>query len=164
MKTRDHAFANRVLLIPFCYPVPPERQDRGLLEKLKAERSGILFRALHAYHAVIERGYQFTGEANFGFKASNIVLEDTPVNTVDAFVSQCCNLNPESFTPTEALHSAYTEFCNHIGRPLIADRAAFSRTLNSCLCGQLRQDKQRVNGIPLNGYRGISLKGENNYV
>lgn len=117
LKTRDHAFANRVLLIPFCYPVPPERQDRWLLEKLKAERSGILFRALHAYRSVIERGYQFTGEANFGFRPSSIVLEDTSANIVEEFVSQCCKLNQESFTPTEALHSAYTEFCNHIGRP-----------------------------------------------
>lgn len=157
LKTRDHAFANRLLLVPFLYSVPPERQDRMLLEKLKAERPGILFQALHAYRSVVDRGYTFTGEAHFGFKASNIVLEATPANTVEDFVAQCCTLVPEVFTPTEELHSAYIAFCNQIGCPPIADRSSFSRTLNAYLCGQIRQDKQRVNGIPANGYRGIKL-------
>lgn len=157
LKTRDHAFANRVLLIPFCHPVPPERQDRGLLEKLKAERPAILYHALHAYRAVVDRGYQFAGEANFGFRPSSIILEATPANTVEDFVAQCCTLDPEVFTPTEELHSAYIAFCNQVGCLPIADRSSFSRTLNACLCGQIRQDKQRVNGIPANGYRGIKL-------
>ena len=158
LRTRDHAFANRVLLIPFCFPVPPERQDRGLLDKLKSERPGILFHTLRAYRAVIERGYQFTGEADFGFRANDILLADTPNNTMENFVSQCCVLDPETFTPTEGLHRAYTAFCTASGCSSIADRASFSRALNNSLCGQLRQDKRRINGVPLNGYRGIALK------
>lgn len=164
LKSRDHAFANRVLLVPFFYPVPPERQDRGLLEKLKAERPAILYQALHAYHAVMDRGYQFTGEVRFGFTPSHIVLEENSANTMETFVTRCCELDKEVFTSSEALHNAYISFCDQVGCPAIADRASFSRALNACLCGKLRQDKKRVNGVPTNGYWGIKLKGEDIYV
>lgn len=164
LKSRDHAFANRVLLVPFFYPVPPERQDRGLLEKLKAERPAILYQALHAYHAVMDRGYQFTGEVRFGFTPSHIVLEENSANTMETFVTRCCELDKEVFTSSEALHNAYISFCDQVGFPAIADRASFSRALNACLCGKLRQDKKRVNGVPTNGYWGIKLKGEDIYV
>lgn len=161
LKSRDHAFARRLLLVPFRYPVPPERQDRNLLKKLKSERPGILYQALCAYHDVISRGYQFTGERQYGFKASQIVLDASPANTLADFVARCCDLDPDTFTPTESLQEAYLNFCNSVGHTAILDRAAFSRALNGYLSGQLRPDKQRVNGIPLNGYRGIKLKGGN---
>lgn len=161
LKSRDRAFARRLLLVPFHYPVPPERQDRHLLGKLERERSGILHQALHAYHNVVSRGYQFTGEREYGFKANQIVLEESSVNTLADFVAQYCDLEPNTFTPTEDLHNAYLQFCGSAGCLAIQDRSAFSRALNEHLSGQLRPDKQRVNGIPLNGYRGIRLKGGN---
>lgn len=161
LKSRDRAFARRLLLVPFHYPVPPEQQDRHLLGKLEREQSGILNQVLYAYHNVVSRGYQFTGEREYGFKASQIILEESSVNTLADFVAQCCDLEPNTFTPTEDLHNAYLQFCGSAGCSAIQDRSAFSRALNGHLSGQLRPDKQRVNGIPLNGYRGIRLKGGN---
>lgn len=160
LKTRDKAFARRLLLIPFRYPVPDHRKDRDLLNKLKAERSGILHLALCAYQNVVARGYTFSGEARFGFTADQIELETAPVNAVAVFSAQYCEVDAEYFTPTEELHLAYLQMCTRCGFLPIADRAAFSRALNSHLKGTVTLEKRRIDGIPTNGFQGLKLRGE----
>lgn len=55
----DEAFVNRVVCIPFRYAVPKERQDPHLREKLRAERAGIVIRAIAAYWRLVHRNYIF---------------------------------------------------------------------------------------------------------
>lgn len=161
LKCRDQAFAKRLLLVPFLYPVPPEQQDRDLLTKLMAERAGILYLAVNAYRDVVKRGYQFTGEGRFGFTVQQIVVEEPPPDSVALFYNKCCiPATEEIFTPTEVLHEAFKSFCVASGLPTIYDRAAFSRALRGHLGGQIIPDKRRVNGIPTNGYKGIMLREE----
>lgn len=161
LKCRDQAFAKRLMLVPFLYPVPPEQQDRDLLTKLMAERAGILYLALNAYRDVVKRGYQFTGEGRFGFTVQQIVVEEPPPDSVALFYNKCCiPATEEIFTPTEVLHEAFKSFCVASGLPTIYDRAAFSRALRGHLGGQIIPDKRRVNGIPTNGYKGIMLREE----
>lgn len=160
LKSRDPAFARRLLLIPFQHPVADKDKDRDLLNKLKLERAGILYLALCAYRNVVQRGYVFTGEDRFGFTVDHIVVDTPRPSSMELFAADCCILNQQAFTPTEALHRAFLTFCERRALPIIADRAAFSRALNSHFRGLLKTDKQRVNGIPTNGYWGISLREE----
>ena len=160
LKSRDAAFARRLLLIPFRYPVADKDKDRDLLNKLKLERSGILYQALHAYRGVVQRDYTFTGEARFGFTTEHIVVEAPAPDSTAIFSSECCVLDPQAFTSSEALHTAFLKFCCLHSLPSIADRAAFSRALNNHHKGLLRADKKRLAGIPTNGYWGIRLKEE----
>lgn len=78
LRTRDAAFANRILLIPFRFPVPPEQMDHHLLEKLMMERSGILFAAISAFREVARRNFIFSGEEIYGFKLRDIVIPESP--------------------------------------------------------------------------------------
>lgn len=158
LKDRDEAFAKRVLLVPFRFPVPEEQMDHTLLEKLKRERSGILYWALTAYREVVRRNYQFTGEERFGFKPQQIMIQESPQTKVGDFVSACCLLEEGAFASTETLHEAYLRFCAQQGQEAIADRAAFSKALKSCLGEKIQAHKKRVGGVPLNGYFGICLK------
>lgn len=158
LKSRDHAFARRLLLVPFLYPVPPEQQDRDLLTKLMAERSGILYMALTAYRDVVTRGFRFTGEERFGFTAQQIIVEEQGPDSMALFCNSCCVLEQESFTPTKTLHETFKSFCAANMLPAINDRAAFSHALNTYFCGQIRSDKRRVDGVPTNGYWGIRLR------
>lgn len=159
LKCRDQAFAKRLLLVPFLYPVPSEQQDRDLLTKLMAERPGILYLALNAYRDVALRGYQFTGEERFGFTVQQIVVEEPPPDSVALFCENCCTLTVDRvFTGTEALHRAYKTFCAANGLPTINNAAAFSRALKRQLCNQIQSDKQRVDGVSINGYWGIKLR------
>lgn len=158
LKDRDEAFAKRVLLVPFRVPVPEEQMDRHLLEKLEQEKSGILHWALTAYREVVHRNYQFTGEEYFGFKPQQIVIQEAPQLKLESFVTACCVLGEGSFTSTENLHQAYLRFCAQEKQETIEDRAAFSRALKLSLGEKIQSHKQRVNGVPLNGYLGIHLK------
>lgn len=158
LKTRQQPFARRLLLMPFLYPVPEWKKDRNLLDKLKMERSGILYLALRAYCGVVAHGYHFTGEAKYGFTAEQIVLDKGPGDGVQLFADQCCVLMPDCFTPTEQLHNAYLVFCHQMGLDSISNRAAFSRALKLHFGDKIYLDKQRVGGTPLNGYHGIQLK------
>lgn len=160
LKCRDQAFARRLLLVPFLYPVPPEEQDRDLLTKLMAEQSGILYLALNAYRNVVMRGYQFTGEERFGFKAEQIVVDEPQPDAVRIFADNCCVFdNGETFTATQVLHDAYLSFCAMSRFPAINDKAAFSRAFRGYLGERISQGKQRVNGVSINGYRGVKLRG-----
>ena len=157
LKSRDQAFAERILLIPFRISIPEGQRDTGLIDKLCQEKPGILYQSLKAYREVIRRNYQFAGENEFGFRLEEIAIPEQPANHIASFVSRHCQLFPEAFTSTEALHLAFMDFCREAGCPTILDRAAFSRTLRLQLAGQIEPLKRRVNGTPMNGYTGIQL-------
>ncbi len=161
LRTIDEAFAGRILLIPFRFPVPQERMDHHLLDKLMVERSGILFAAVSAFREVVRRNFIFTGEDLYGFKLRDIVIPESPQVGVEAFLQACCEVgNSEQFTTSETIYTAYLRYCAQTARNALGSSAAFSRTLNSLLLGQIQPIKRRVDGIPLNGYKGIRLKGE----
>lgn len=52
------AFTGRVNIVPFGQVIPKEERDPALLDKLKAEGSGILNRLLDAYDAYRSEGLQ----------------------------------------------------------------------------------------------------------
>lgn len=159
LRVRDEAFAQRILLVPFCFPVPEAQQDFDLLDKLKREKRGIIYCALAAYREVMRRNYQFTGEARFGFKLNDIQVPAQAIDKIPLFVDQCCELDPTAFTTTTELHQGFEIFCRQLGiSSSLPDRSAFSRALRTHLAGQITAKKKRVNGTPLNGYEGIRLK------
>ena len=157
----DEAFANRVLLIPFQYPVPEEQRDPKLLESLKAERSGILYRAILEYRELVENGYVFAGDDVISFQSQCVERGVVPPDGVAEFVSACCVMDAEHFTSTEQLHLAYLDFCREHHLPSLNDRGAFSRQFSAAVGFAAKREKQRVNGVPMNGYRGVMLAGGN---
>lgn len=57
----DEAFLKRIVVIPFYYSVPKERQDFHLLERLDAERGAIVSKAIRAYFRLRNQHYRFSG-------------------------------------------------------------------------------------------------------
>ena len=159
LSSPDDAFLNRVLLVPFRHAVPKSQQDPTLFEKLTQERSGILYHALTAYHEVAQSqgAYVFAGDDYFTFDTQVGETHLRIPESVQAFVKHYC-IAADNFTPTEVLYSAYLKVSGHEGFAPISDAAAFSRQL-SLICGdRIVRKKQRINGIPTNGYCGIALK------
>jgi P4 family phage/plasmid primase-like protien len=81
-----HVF-ERIVIIECGEPCPPEKQDRGLLEKMYAERDGIVAECFAAASVVIGRGYKYTlpkasASANEQYKKE--------VSTVKTFASEYC--------------------------------------------------------------------------
>ena len=58
----DDAFMQRAVVIPFFHSTPKEKQDRGLLDRLKAEKSAIASKALEAYIRLRKNHYKFSGD------------------------------------------------------------------------------------------------------
>lgn len=155
----DEAFAKRVLLIPFRYSVPKERQNPYLLEQLKGERPGILYRAILEYRELRHNGYVFSGDDRISFFTQCADRGTDPVDAMETFLADCCSVDSEAFTSTESLHLAYLDFCREHRLPALNDRAAFSRQFSTAAGAAVKREKQRVNGVPMNGYRGIILIG-----
>lgn len=155
----DEAFAKRVLLIPFQYSVPKEQQDSHLLERLKAERSGILYRAILEYRELVRNNYVFAGDDVISFQTQCVECGAVPPDSVAEFVSACCIMQAEQFTSTEQLHIAYLDFCREHHLPSLNDRGTFSRQFSAVVGFAAKREKQRVNGVPMNGYRGVMLIG-----
>ena len=149
----DEAFLQRMVVIPFQYPVPEEAQDKHLLDKLMLERPAIAARAIDAYRALVSRNYEFIrpgGATVFGCPPM--------IDVLLAFLDHCCMMDSSSFSSTLDLHTAFNEFCCREGLPTIKDRVQFSRQLNSLCVGRIKKDKHRMGKKTFNGYVGIRLK------
>jgi len=57
---RSEGFYRRLIIIRFENPVPPEKRDPNLIEKLAAERDGIFMWALEGLKRLIANGYAFS--------------------------------------------------------------------------------------------------------
>ena len=71
---RDDAFVERIVTIPFDYATPPERRDRDLLVKLKAERDAIATIAVQYYFDLVRKKYDFEGK--YIMNASTGILQN----------------------------------------------------------------------------------------
>lgn len=151
-ETPDPAFSEREVLVPFLYPVPKEKQDKFLLEKLKSERSGIVNKALQHYLRLVADNYVFC-------PIGNIIPEDVsidPVKVILDFSKTCCDFSDENAkVSTMELFLAYESFCEDRGLPKV-DKNAFSGIFNKINPTAV---KKKINSAQ-QGYIGVKLKKE----
>lgn len=55
----DDAFWNRLILLPFSFAVPPDQQDKGLLDKLVGESLAIVVKSTEAFKRLRANNYIF---------------------------------------------------------------------------------------------------------
>lgn len=77
---------NRIMVIDCPNVIPPKKQDKQLLDKMYAERDGIVFKAITALQTVICNGYRFSepesvSAARQAYKSTN--------STVVSFFEEC---------------------------------------------------------------------------
>lgn len=159
----DQAFLNRILLLPFQYPIPAAQQDRHLTEKLMAERSGILYKAIMAYRTLVSHGYIFTGDDIYCFANAHQPAEETvsQTDTLEQFARECCVEAVDEFIPTDTLFQCYTNFCQNLNQGSFGNSQVFSAKFKGMiqqLIPAVELKKQRFNGVLCNGYKGISLR------
>ena len=151
----DSAFCARLVTVPFLYPIPKERQDKHLLEKLLMERSAIAVKALDAYLLLRARNYQFLQVQGEMCPVTGYISD---AELMDAFLAGCCMFSDEAYTFTADLLAAYNQFRASRGAPPLTDPAIFSRQLNQFCPRPIHGKRRRINGANLNGYQGIGLR------
>lgn len=82
---------DRMIQIECKNVIPKEKQDKFLLDKMSAERNGIVYKAIMALKSVISAGYQFT-EPHSVIEARKIYMEEN--NTVISFYNDCMTKRP----------------------------------------------------------------------
>jgi putative DNA primase/helicase len=131
VSSHDQAIWDRIVLIPFDNRVPPDKQDRTLIDRLRMEAPGILAWAVEGLKEYRRIGLQRPSSVE---AATNAYRSE--MDTIGAFVKACCELEkdventnlqddsglpppPEDPRPFEVkaleLYRAYEDFCKQEG-------------------------------------------------
>ena len=103
----DHAIWRRIHLIPFRVIVPPERQDKQLIEKLRLELPGILNWVLEGVGAYLHEGLsppKCVLDATLAYRSEMDVLAQ--------WIEEQCVINPAAATSVDELFRSYDEWCS----------------------------------------------------
>ncbi|MBV1911308.1 MAG: bifunctional DNA primase/polymerase, partial [Kangiellaceae bacterium] len=108
------AFTGRVNIVPFGQVIPKEERDPALLDKLKAEGSGILNRLLDAYDAYRSEGLQppkAVTEATEKFCSQS--------NLIKQFYEECLDEGEDHKLSVSMLYHRYSRWASEMGyKPL----------------------------------------------
>lgn len=118
VKGTDNAIWRRIRLIPFSVTIPPEEQDRHLLDKLSAELPGILAWAVKGALEWQEKGLDAPPEvleATEAYRSEMDVLGD--------FLAERCVTGPGVKATAAQLYKAYLSWCEENGEKPVSQRA-----------------------------------------
>lgn len=104
---------NRIMVVNCPNVIPPEQQDRRLLDKMYAEREGIVQKCVKALQSVIANGYTFDEPESVHVARSQYQATNS---TVISFFEECMCYWPDgkiggSCITTGAIHKAYIQWC-----------------------------------------------------
>ena len=77
---------NRIMVVRCPNVIPKDKQDKQLLDKMYAERDGIVYKALRALQTVIRNGYRFSEPESVTAARSQYISENS---TVISFFQEC---------------------------------------------------------------------------
>jgi len=146
IKGTDHAIWRRIKLIPFNVTIPEADRDKYLTEKLQAELPGILAWSVQGCLEWQKEGLKTPDEVK---QATNEYQGD--MDTIGAFLSECCILTPEVKAKASELYGAYKEWCEAGGEHTLSQR-----------CFGLRLTEKGLERIKSSGnyWKGIGIKSE----
>lgn len=105
---------SRIIPIDCGAPVPVERRDKKLLDKLYSEREGIVVAAVRALKETIENNYRFTIGENSARKLNEYKTEN---DSTLKFIEECCesidNVDLSKALNSAQMWSAFREWCRY---------------------------------------------------
>lgn len=101
-------FIERLIIFPLDNPIPKEKRDPFIIDKLMNERTYLIRRSLEALHNLYHNQFQFTKvvDTNDYISAANVV------DGIDMFVKEKCVLAENEQITSESLHEAYMTYCD----------------------------------------------------
>ena len=102
----------RFMIVRCNNVIPRDKQDKKLLDKLYAEREGIVYKAIRALQTVLENGYRFSEPESVVAERMEYMKEN---NSVVAFFHECmCPVTDEKsagYCTTSVIYKYYKEWC-----------------------------------------------------
>ncbi|GAN35009.1 MAG: hypothetical protein DYG83_18335 [Candidatus Brocadia sp. AMX2] len=122
IKGTDYAIWRRIKLIPFNVTISEDKKDQKLLEKLKAEMSGMLTWAVQGCLQWQKNGLQTPDDVS---RATNNYKAE--MDAIGAFLSECCVLIPDAKVPAGKLYETYKRWCEQSGEYILSQRSFGTR-------------------------------------
>jgi putative DNA primase/helicase len=134
---KAHGFSRKVIVLNFSRRFTPKEMDRSLIDKLIAEREGILAWMLEGAKRLLQNGGFTIGQgieqATHNFMAS--------MNPVLAFLEERCCQGPECKVPAPMLFAEYKAWSADSAHKPLSKSRFYEQIIN--LCDQVKE-KQRI--------------------
>lgn len=83
---------DRILLVECNNVIPPEDQDKNLIDSLYTEKQGIIVKAIHALNRVIKNGFKLTEPDSALLARRRYMIENNPIS---CYIEECLVLRPD---------------------------------------------------------------------
>lgn len=138
---------NRIMVVRCPNVIPKEQQDKRLLDKLYAERDGIVYKAIRALQTVIRNGYRFSEPESVTAARERYMSENS---TVVSFFEECMcpwphgRINPHC--TTSRIYRVYQAWCRENNNGFAKTAKEFRETLAAHLGGTYADMTTRQKG------------------
>ena len=138
---------DRIMVVSCPNVIPPEKQDKMLLEKMYAEREGIIYMAVKALQKVIKNGY-FYDEPETVTQAREDYMRNN--NTVLGFFEECmaerCGSTIRDKATTGKIYEVYRAWCCDNNSGFAKTAKEFRETLADSLGTSFEEMTKRIHG------------------
>ena len=150
---------DRIMVVRCPNVIPKDKQDKTLLDKMYAERDGIVFKAVKAIQTVITNGYRFSEPDSVSLAREKYMAEN---NTVISFFEECMCEWPDGkinkHCTTGRIFKVYQGWCRENNNGFAKTAKEFRETLASHLGADFTALTTRQNGNTY--YKDYSLTSE----
>lgn len=150
---------DRIMVVRCPNVIPKDKQDKKLLDKMYAERDGIVFKAVKALQTVIANGYRFSEPDSVSLAREKYMAEN---NTVISFFEECMCEWPDrkinKHCTTGRIFKVYQGWCRENNNGFAKTAKEFRETLASHLRADFTAITTRQNGNTY--YKDYSLTSE----
>jgi P4 family phage/plasmid primase-like protien len=150
----DLGIWRRIHLIPFIVTFPPEKQDKQLYNRLKAELPAILQWAVEGCLKWQEQGLAPPAEV---ISAVEDYREN--MDSIGQWLDECCEYGPGLVASSGALYASYKQWAMSAGqRPLSKKRLGDALRMRGLMATKV--DSQRGwQGVAVNMFKGAAANG-----
>jgi putative DNA primase/helicase len=145
---QDHGTWRRVCLIPFTVTIPPDQQDKDLIQKLKSELPGIMTWAVKGCLEWQRDGLQIP-ESVMAATAEYREEQDR----LSAFLTDKCVVGAAYWMDQVEAYQAYTNLCETLNEKPMTNRSFYSALV------ERGGERDRMNGKRI--FRGFGLLYQN---
>lgn len=151
LSDRTIGFFRRIILIPFTRTVPESKRDPHLLDKLLAERDGILTFAIRHLRDLVANNYRFVIPERSKEEMKKYMQA---CNSAILFLNEHCKVSTGGEILRQELYQYYVTFCNRFSlKPMSQNN--FNRDVEKMFT-QDELQRSRTSGKRLHTWVGIS--------
>ncbi len=155
---------DRIMVVRCPNIIPREKQDKQLLDKMYAERDGIVYKAIRALQTVIRNGYRFSEPSSVTAARERYMSENSSVVSFfeecmcpwpDGKINRCCT--------TGRVHHVYQAWCRDNNNGYARTAKEFREELAAHLGSAYGDITTRLKGNTYYRDYDITLEAKNQY-